>query len=311
MNKTLFVYETKYGSTRDIVQKLALVLGPSAIITPTNFCDKYTEFDSVVIGSPVYNEQFLPEIQQFISSKLEWLRTKKVALFSVGLAPSTDSFFSNILKELGDCVVWTGSFGGILNPEALDEADAKSIKRFAELTGFSIAYKDCRDDKALSDKAIELKRTLKNSLTMPENELRKKINAFLAAHNTCVLSTGSGDRIRATPIEYTYTDGALYFLSEGGEKFANLLVNPYVHIAVFDPYEGFQKLAGLQISGKAEVIPADSNEYARILMVKGLDYKSMKVPVALNMIKVRLTRFEFLSSELGLEGYDIRQSIGF
>ena len=311
MNKTLFVYETKYGSTRDIVQKLALILGPCAIITPPDFCDRYTDFDSVVIGSPIYSEQLLPEIQQFISSKLEWLRTKNVALFTVGLSPSAKGFFSNILNVLGDCVVWTGSFGGVLNPAVLDEADANAIKRFGELTGFSIAYKDCRDDSALADKAVALKRALKNSLTMPENELRKRIDAFLTGHNTCALCTGSGDRVRATPIEYTYTGGALYFLSEGGEKFAHLLVNPSVAIAVFDPYEGFQKLAGLQISGIAEIIPSDSNEYAQILTVKGLNYTKIKdLPVALNMIKVRLTGCEFLSSELGRAGYGVRQSIG-
>jgi menaquinone-dependent protoporphyrinogen IX oxidase/nitroimidazol reductase NimA-like FMN-containing flavoprotein (pyridoxamine 5'-phosphate oxidase superfamily) len=312
VNKTLFVFETKYGSTRDIVQKLALVLGPSAMITPTDFCDRYTDFDSVVIGSPIYSEQILPEIQQFISSKLDWLKTKEVALFTVGLSPSTEKFLSNILDELGNCVVWTGSFGGVLNPATLNKEDDQSMKRFASLIGYSIAYKDCRDDSALASKAIEIKRALKNSLTMPENELRKRIDAFLTAHNTCALSTGSGDRIRATPIEYTYADGALYFLSEGGEKFANLLVNSCVSVAVFDPYEGFEKLTGLQISGRAEVIPADSDEYARILLFKGLDYKNIKnLPVALNMIKVRLTRFEFLSSELGSEGYDVRQSIQF
>ena len=311
MNKTLFVYETKYGSTCSIVQKLALILGPSAITAPTDFCEKYLDFDSVVIGSPIYSEKILPGILQFVAEHLEWLRTRKVAFFTVGLSPSAEAPLSEVLKTLGGCVVWAGMFGGVLNPALLDEADAQAMRRFEAMTGYSIAYKDLSDDSALANKAIALKRALKNSLTMPENELQKRIDAFLTTHNTCALCTGSGDRVRATPIEYTYTGGAFYFLSEGGEKFAHLLVNPSVSIAVFDLYEGFQKLAGLQISGEAEVIPADSTEYAQILSVKGLNYTNIKnLPVALNMIKVSLTGCEFLSSALGREGYDVKQSIG-
>lgn len=312
MNKTLFVYETKYGSTKAIVQKLAPVLGPSAIITPPEFSNKYMDFDSVVIGSPIYSEKILPEIQKFVLDHLEWLRTRKVALFTVALSTSTETLLSDLLKMLGDCVVWIGSFGGVLNPIALNEKDVQAMNRFGALTGYSIAYNDCSDDSALADKAIELKRTLKNSLTMPENDLRKRIDTFLTAHNNCTLCTGSGVRVRATPIEYTYNDGALYFLSEGGEKFANLMVNPSVAIAVFDPYEGFEKLGGLQISGKAEVIPDDSNEYAQFLTVKGLNSTTVKsLPVTLHMIKVRLTGCELLLSILDREGYDVRQSVRF
>jgi hypothetical protein len=33
-----------------------------------------------------------------------------------------------------------------------------------------------------------------------------------------------GERVRATHLEYWFQDGYLFILSEGGEKFANLLL---------------------------------------------------------------------------------------
>ena len=45
------------------------------------------------------------------------------------------------------------------------------------------------------------------SARMPEDELRKAIDAFLGEHQICAMATASADLVRCTPLEYTYRDG--------------------------------------------------------------------------------------------------------
>ena len=102
------------------------------------------------------------------------------------------------------------------------------------------------------------------------------------------------EKVRATPIEYSYIDGYLYFLSEGGEKFSHLLINPYVSVEVNDNYAGFDNINGLQITGNVQIIPFESSEYKRISILKGLNSESLaKLPFQLNMLKVIPVRFKY------------------
>lgn len=84
-----------------------------------------------------------------------------------------------------------------------------------------------------------------SSAKMPEEAIYKAAEAFLSAHNTCVLGTACTDFVRCTPIEYSWIDGCFYLLSEGGMKFHALYENKYVSMAVFEPYTGFGKLASI------------------------------------------------------------------
>jgi len=312
MNRTLVVYQSKYGSTKAIAQKLALILGPAVAITPSDFNAKYQAFNTVVIGSPIYNEELLTEIKVFIQTNLTWLKTKQIALFAVSLSPASEKSFSEMRELLGDNVVWLGTFGGLYDPSAIDEIDSRLMAQFSKITGISNTYKDYTNETLFAKKALEIKRLLKNTLSMPQDELKKLIEDFLLAHNTCTLCTGHDNEVRATPIEYTYYNEALYFLTEGGEKFAHILANPNVSVAVYDSYEGFQKLGGLQITGTAEIICEESDTYLKVITRKGLEPAKLKaLPVALNMIRVRLTSCEVLSSKIAKDGYEAKQSFTF
>ena len=309
MNRTLIVYSSKYGSTKEIAWKLARVLGPASIITPSEFCAQHREFESVVIGSPIYREQVLPEISDFVANHFEWLRTKPVGLFASALV-SSPAYLREFEELLGHSVVWTGFFGGKIDESSLDAKDLASIRRF--LTMVTVPSLDSMDDRALAEQAIALKRALKNARSMPEAELRSHIMKFLLSHNTCTLCTGHDNEVRATPIEYSCKDGALYLLSEGGEKFAHLLLNPRVSVAVYDAYSGFSRLCGLQISGVAQIVPAQCEEYYEALLLKGLNREQLKkLPVTLHVIRIDLETCEFLCSDLAKDGCEIKQTILF
>lgn len=103
---------------------------------------------------------------------------------------------------------------------------------------------------------------------MDRDTLLKEIEQYIKSNNTCALATGSGEFVRVTPIEYTYHDGAFWMFSEGGEKFKALEKNKNVCLAIYDKYEGFGKLKGMQVTGTAEVVDYFSEEYIAAVLHK-------------------------------------------
>ena len=118
------------------------------------------------------------------------------------------------------------------------------------------------------------------------------------------------DWLDLTPIEYYFLDGAFYFLSEGGLKFKALKDNKNVSIAIFDVYDGFGNLKGLQVQGKAWMIEPFSDEYLKIFEYKKIPVEAIrKMHDAMNLIKVVPKSFDYLDSELKQENVDIRQHL--
>jgi hypothetical protein len=167
------------------------------------------------------------------------------------------------------------------------------------------------DPAALADAAIALRRRLyREASEMPEPELRALVMEGLSAHSTCTLCTGHGDEVRATPIEYLLLDGRLYLLSEGGEKFAHLLANPRVSVAIYDPFISMNALFGLQLTGTALLVPAWSDEYGRAIAAKGLAPERVRaLPVLIHVLRVELEEAELVSSEAQRRGYAARQRL--
>jgi menaquinone-dependent protoporphyrinogen IX oxidase len=81
MRKTLLVYESKYGSTEEIIKKMALVLGTAIYCKSGEFRSEFRDCDFIVIGAPVYAERVDKRMYDFVSENISWLRNKDVALF--------------------------------------------------------------------------------------------------------------------------------------------------------------------------------------------------------------------------------------
>lgn len=143
---------------------------------------------------------------------------------------------------------------------------------------------------------------------MPEDELREEVDGFLASHNTCALATGYGGFVRCTPLEYAWCDGAFWIFSEGGLKFKALEHNDNVSLAVFDGYDGFGSLASAQVTGKAQVVDPESDEFAQAVVARGLGGAALgRMKESLHLIKIVPTRIDYLASSLKARGYDVRQ----
>lgn len=123
------------------------------------------------------------------------------------------------------------------------------------------------------------------------------METFLAGHNTGVLSTGWGQEVHGTPIEYVYERGAFYFFSEGGRKFIYLCRNGHAAFSVCDAFTDVQHLAGLQAEGTVRFIEPGDKEYGRIAVLKGISQKRLAaMPVVLHVIARDVAQMTFVWS---------------
>jgi len=282
MDITFVVCKNKSAKAVAVITK---VLGPSKAVTYDDFHGEFENCSTVAMVCSFEHGQPEQEISDFINHYSEQLKTKKIAL--IGTAENEfagSSIVQNIAEKLGECVAWAG---------CIDTCDMENHQSISEETAV---------------KLIAIKRRLKDSADMPRELLQQAIDEFLHLHNTCALCTGQNGDLRVTPIEYVYFQNAIYFLSEGGEKFAHLAANPHASLAIYDAYTGFNSLGGLQVEGFVQTVALFSEEYNHVVTQKGLNASNMKkLPVTLHMFKVLPKRFELLESALTKSHYSAKQ----
>ena len=146
---------------------------------------------------------------------------------------------------------------------------------------------------------------------MDPKEALAEAEAYLRSRTTCALATADLDGfVRCTPIEYTYEDGALCMMSEGGLKFRALERNKNVSVSVFDQFEGWATLSGVQIQGVADVIEPWSEEYLAYLGRRGIPESRLRgLSTEINLIRVRPTSMDVLLAGLKSRGFDSRQHL--
>lgn len=135
---------------------------------------------------------------------------------------------------------------------------------------------------------------------------------YIQANNTCALATGSGTYVRCTPIEHSYHAGAFWMFSEGGLKFFALERNQNVCLAIYDPYNGFGKLNGMQVTGTAEIVEPFCNLYLEAATFKKIPLETLKkLPSPMHLIKITPKHIDFLHSAFREQGFYARQALDF
>ena len=147
---------------------------------------------------------------------------------------------------------------------------------------------------------------------MPREQLMQAMEAYIRANNTCALATGAGTFIRCTPIEYSYHDGAFWMFSEGGKKLLGLARNPNVCLAIYDKYNGFGTLHGMQVTGKAEMIEPFSEAYKAHAAHQKIPLEALRQLLhPMHLIRVQPERIDYLCSDFKKQGFDSRQAVEF
>lgn len=151
-----------------------------------------------------------------------------------------------------------------------------------------------------------------DSVKMDRSRFVQAAEAYIQANDTCALATGAGNFIRCTPIEYSYHDGCFWMFSEGGEKFIGLEQNDNVCLAIFDKYQGFGSLHGMQVMGKARIIEPFSAAYEAHAAYKKIPIEALRrLERPMHLICVRPDRIDYLCSDFRKQGYASRQSLTF
>ena len=145
---------------------------------------------------------------------------------------------------------------------------------------------------------------------LDQARLQAMMEDYILANNTCALATGTGSYVRCTPIEYSYHDGCFWMFSEGGKKFIGLAENPNVCLAIFDKYEGFGKLHGMQVTGRAQLVEPFSETYNAHAAFKKIPLSALqKLTSPMHLICVHPTRIDCLFSDFKDLGCSPRQTL--
>lgn len=281
----LYLYEDERKELCTSIKDAALITGPSRYCKVSLFQDKYREFDYICFV--LSNISSCKRVLDFISVNMEWLMKKKIVLiYNFNKHLNIDSYVNKIKALLMDNIKYENAF-------YFGEDKYKNRKLKNKFIEFAAKIRDIME--------LDIKR-------YPDELLKNDIEAFLNEHNMCTLCTGSMDMVIGTPIEYMYECGSIYIVTEGGRKFINILRNEEVSAAVYNEYEGFAKLKGLQLRGKAEIISVENPEYDRVLQMKKLKPENVKnLNMIMNVLKIKLERADFLCSEIKVKGYDAKQ----
>ena len=307
--KNLIVYESKYGTTKESAYILSKIIGYSKVIKPLEFSNKDENFDNYIFLLPVYNEKISENILNLIKNNIEFLIKKNIYFIIVNLLGRHDFYLKEAKDMLKDPLINMHSINGNLILDKLDENDLNSIKNF-----FTLTHSQFKDRINFNiNEVIQLTLNIKNELEIKKAALKEEIikdiiTKFITNHNTCVISTSCDITPRATPIEYIYYKKTFYFISEGGIKFANILRNNNVSIAIFDNYSSMNKIGGLQITGKASFVEFASEEYYEIMTLKNINSSAInKLDIILNIIKVDIEKIEALNTDFKKYNGDSKQ----
>lgn len=122
--KTLIIYASTYGFTRDCVQMLKQNLNGETRIVNINkdAIPPLDDFDTILIGGSIYIGQIQKKIKKYCLANVDALKNKKLGFFiSCGSAATIDTYFKNSFPEaLLEKALFTENFGGEMRPDNMN-----------------------------------------------------------------------------------------------------------------------------------------------------------------------------------------------
>lgn len=117
--KILIAYSSKHGDTKECVTRLSRALGELS----HTLCDldrdvpDLSQYDTVVLGSPVYFGDLRPSVKKFIKAHSTALAEKKIGLFLVGGLAHEAEYYQEVLfpRILLEKAFQCTYFGGTLS----------------------------------------------------------------------------------------------------------------------------------------------------------------------------------------------------
>ncbi len=140
--KTLIVYATTYGFTKDCVEELKKLLKGEALAINIgkDQIPPLKEFDQIVVGGSIYMGQLHKKLKEFCVAQQQQLHGKRLALFlCCGLPDNFEQALNSTFpKELLEQAITTECFGGELRINQMNFAHkmmTKLMKKAQEKEG--------------------------------------------------------------------------------------------------------------------------------------------------------------------------------
>jgi menaquinone-dependent protoporphyrinogen oxidase len=100
--RVLVAYASRFGSTRGVAERIAATLRQGGHRVELRACDGVADvraYDAVVFGSPVFNQRWMPEGDEFVRRNVGALATRPVWLFSVGTFGDRKRLIGPLMKR--------------------------------------------------------------------------------------------------------------------------------------------------------------------------------------------------------------------
>ena len=124
--KTLILYATKYGATKEIAEKIAKNMEDVSLYDlKEKNSPSLDTFDCILLGSSLYAGSARKEFKAFITENLSTLNHKKLGIFFSGMgSDSIDKVFTDNppLASLEN-VIARDNLGGIFDPQKVNKAE--------------------------------------------------------------------------------------------------------------------------------------------------------------------------------------------
>lgn len=280
MNVTLILYESRYTIGEKVAKMISPILGPAKAFNIEYPPENIKYYSNIVFVFSLYGHDSSKKTIDYIEKNSIDLSKVKAGIVCIGL----------------------------------DKQDGlKKINEFKTKINKQNTYDCFIKEQLVIDEVNQLSKNLREYFNTPNfipptNTTKAEIEKFIKSKNTCTLSTGYGDFVRATPIEYEYYDGRFYIISEGGLKFIGIYQNNKVSICIYENYTDMNNLKGLQVTGTVELLEPWSDEYLDVLERKNLKLQNIsKLPFDMNILKIKPNKYEFLYSKFKNLGYDPKQ----
>lgn len=280
MNSTLILHKNNSNYTKEILNKISTIISNSKVQEVSEKDNNTDNYSNILIAICVYDENQFNLYKSLKEYNIDF-KNKKLVIVCIGKPKEDVNQYISTIQE---------------------------ITNKSDLYYYFIDISNNKNEN-ITKAAINIKKYIeKPKKRLPKEELKSYIDNYITENNTLVLATGKEDFIRATPIEYIYYKNKFYMITEGGLKFVGIYENTNVSMGIYKDYKNMNDIQGMQITGTCEIIKKDSEEYKEILNVKGINIENLeKLPVTMNMIKVKPTKYEFIDSKFKKMGYDVKQ----
>lgn len=143
--KTLILYSSKYGATREIAQRIANEIDDAVICDlKQNNIPSLNLFECVIIGSPLYVGMIRKEVKAFISRNAQALQEKNLGLYLSGMDESKEKtyFDTNFPREILQTATAKSFLGGIFDPQKAGIIARFIMKTVAKKTEYTNTITD-------------------------------------------------------------------------------------------------------------------------------------------------------------------------